>query len=167
MDAQAKMVVAIWMWGVQVLLVNAYVLYKTTHLYMWKKNKKSLMSHYEFRRQIALAWLLVEGETWSASKQIRTISDMSTATTSSNKSRKVSAASLDPNNGTLRMRLDDDQHFPVISTNKRPCCSLCHWVKEEKDTKNHLGIVACDKFRVSFCINCFKPFHTMSSVSRL
>jgi hypothetical protein len=39
---------SIWMWGVQVLLVNAYVLYKTTHLYMWKKNKKSLMSHYEF-----------------------------------------------------------------------------------------------------------------------
>jgi hypothetical protein len=36
------------MWGVQLLLVNAYVLYRTAHLYMWKKNKKGIMSHYEF-----------------------------------------------------------------------------------------------------------------------
>ena len=49
---------AIWMWGVQLLLVNAYILYKMTHLIMWKKDKKSLMSHYDFRHQIALAWLL-------------------------------------------------------------------------------------------------------------
>ena len=46
------------MWGVQLLLVNAYILYKTTHLIMWKKDKKSLMSHYDFWHQIALAWLL-------------------------------------------------------------------------------------------------------------
>ena len=39
---------AIWMWGVQVLLINAYVLYKTTHLVIWCKDKKSLLSHYEF-----------------------------------------------------------------------------------------------------------------------
>lgn len=43
------------MWGVQLLVVNAYVVYKTVHLYMWKK---SIMSHYEFRCQIVLACLL-------------------------------------------------------------------------------------------------------------
>jgi len=159
---------AIWMWGIQVLLVNAYVLYKTAHLYMWKKNKKSLMSHYEFRRQIALAWLLSGDETGSKSKRTRTVSDMSTATPSSNKSKKVSNASLDPSNGALRMRLDDDQHFPIFSTiTKRPCCSLCRWVEQEKDIKNRSGIIACDKCNVFLCIGCFKPFHTVSSVSKL
>ena len=31
---------AIWMWGIQLLLVNAYVLYKTAHLLIWKRQKK-------------------------------------------------------------------------------------------------------------------------------
>jgi hypothetical protein len=34
------------------------------------------MSHYEFRRQIALAWLLSEDKTSSKNKQTRTVSDM-------------------------------------------------------------------------------------------
>jgi len=159
---------AIWMWGVQVLLVNAYVLYKTAHLFMWKKNKKSLMSHYEFRRQIALAWLLSDREKiGNNKKRTRTISDMSSSA-SSTKSRKVCDASLDPNSGSLRMRLDDDQHFPINNTNtKRPCCSLCHWVEQEKDIKNRSGIIACDKCNVFLYISCFKPFHTVSSVSKL
>lgn len=80
---------------------------------------------------------------------------------------KVSNASLDPNSGTLRIRLDDDQHFPIIPTSKRPCCSLCRWVEQEKDVKNRSGIVVCDKCKVSLCIDCFKPFHTVSSVSKL
>lgn len=161
---------SIWMWGVQVLLVNAYVLYKTAHLYMWKKNKKSIMSQYEFRRQIALAWLSGD-ESSSQGKRARTISDndgISISTPSSNKARKVSDASLDPNHGNLRMRLDDDQHFPVLATSgKRPCCSLCRWVETDKDNKNRSGIVTCDKCQVSLCINCFKPFHTVSCVTKL
>jgi hypothetical protein len=41
--------------------------------------------------------------------------------------------------GSLCMQLDDDQHFLVFSTiSKRPCCSLCQWVEEEKDTKKLL-----------------------------
>ena len=39
---------ALWMWGFQLLLVNAYVLYKTAHLILWKKNKKTIISQYEF-----------------------------------------------------------------------------------------------------------------------
>lgn len=65
---------SIWMWGVQVLLVNAYVLYKTAHLYMWKKNKKSIMSQYDFHHQIALDWLM-GSETSSQGKCACTISD--------------------------------------------------------------------------------------------
>jgi hypothetical protein len=144
-------------------------IYKTAHLYMWKKSKKTIMSHYDFRRQIALAWLLsASGNSNQGKKRSRTISaHESQSTLSSNKARKVSDASLDPNNGALRIRLDDDQHFPVNPTTKRPCCSLCRWVEKEKDVKNRSGIVLCDKCQVSLCIDCFKPFHTVSSVSKL
>jgi hypothetical protein len=39
---------SIWMWGVQVLLVNAYVLYRTAHCIIWKTEKKLILSQYEF-----------------------------------------------------------------------------------------------------------------------
>ena len=44
---------SIFFWAFGVLLVNAYVSYKT---YMISKGKRP-MSHYEFRKQIALAWI--------------------------------------------------------------------------------------------------------------
>jgi hypothetical protein len=104
---------------------------------MWKKSKKTIMSHYDFRQQIALAWLLsASGNSNQGKKRSRTISaHKSQSTLSSNKARKVSDASLDPNNGALRIRLDDDQHFPVNPTTKRPCCSLCRWVEKERMEK--------------------------------
>ena len=40
-------------WAFGVLVVNVYVSYKT---YMISKGKQP-MSHYEFRKQIALAWI--------------------------------------------------------------------------------------------------------------
>jgi hypothetical protein len=45
---------AIWMWGVQLLLVNAYVLYKKSHLLIWKTQKSKLLTQYEFRKSIVL-----------------------------------------------------------------------------------------------------------------
>jgi len=48
------------------------------------------MSHYEFWSQIALAWLLSEDENSSKNIWTCTISDISAATPSSNKSRRVS-----------------------------------------------------------------------------
>jgi hypothetical protein len=39
---------SIWMWGVQILLVNAYILYKSAHLQIWKTEKKKLLSQYDF-----------------------------------------------------------------------------------------------------------------------
>jgi hypothetical protein len=42
---------SIWIRGVQVLLVNAYVLYKSAHLLVWKTPKKDILSQYDFRSQ--------------------------------------------------------------------------------------------------------------------
>ena len=31
---------SIWMWGLQVLIVNAYVLHRSAHIVIWKMDKK-------------------------------------------------------------------------------------------------------------------------------
>lgn len=43
---------AIWMWGLETLLVNLYVLYKETHRLKWKTKKSNILSHYEFRKEL-------------------------------------------------------------------------------------------------------------------
>ena len=43
------------MWALGVILVNAYVAYIAANVFTWKKKKSELISHYEFRKQIALA----------------------------------------------------------------------------------------------------------------
>ncbi len=48
---------SVWMWGVEVLLVNAYVLYRTAHLYIWKTEKKKILEQYAFREVIVIAWM--------------------------------------------------------------------------------------------------------------
>ena len=45
------------MWGFGVLLVNAYILYKTAHLYVWCKKKESILSQYDFRKEVVLTWI--------------------------------------------------------------------------------------------------------------
>ena len=45
------------MWGFGVILVNAYIVYKTAHLIIWCKKKDEVLSQYEFRKEIALSWI--------------------------------------------------------------------------------------------------------------
>ena len=47
---------AIWMWDVQVLLVNAYVLYRSAHLLIWKTDKTKLLTQDELRKSIVIDW---------------------------------------------------------------------------------------------------------------
>ena len=51
---------AIFLWALGVLVVNAYVCYIAANVHSWKKKKRSLYSHYEFRKLICLALLLPE-----------------------------------------------------------------------------------------------------------
>ena len=45
------------MWKFGVMLVNAYILYKTDHLVIWRKKKDEVLSQYEFRKEISLSWI--------------------------------------------------------------------------------------------------------------
>ena len=57
------------MWGVQVLLVNAFILYKSAHLLIWKTPAKLVLSQCDFRRAIALEWLGVEDQSAESPEQ--------------------------------------------------------------------------------------------------
>ncbi len=48
---------AIWLWDVQVLLVNAYILYKHAHISIWNTKPSQTLTHFQFRRLVALHWL--------------------------------------------------------------------------------------------------------------
>jgi hypothetical protein len=48
---------AIWMWGLETILVNAFVLYRETHRLVWKTQKKRMLTHFQFRKAVALSWL--------------------------------------------------------------------------------------------------------------
>ena len=156
---------AIWMWGVQVLMVNAYILYKTSHLIIWHKDEKTLLSHYEFHRQLALAWVGSPEDAHMAGQKHSW--DDASSTTSSGKSTRINDTTLDPLKGTLWMRLDDDSHYPVLPNAKRPCCRLCQWVETAWDKNKVISnVLFCDKCHVSLCVACFKPFHTISDVKK-
>jgi hypothetical protein len=45
------------MWGLQVLLVNAYILYHSAHILIWKTNKKNILDQYKFREEIVKSWM--------------------------------------------------------------------------------------------------------------
>ena len=47
----------LFMWGLDVMIVNAFLLYTTAHLIIRSKKKDEVLSQYEFRKEIALFWI--------------------------------------------------------------------------------------------------------------
>ena len=125
---------SIWMWGVQVLLVNAYVLYRTAHSIIWKTEKKKIVTQYRFREEIVKAWM-EEEKSDSEGQKKRKLSENQVSTYSSTseslgrtrssvtsiqsevtvlqRGRKINDKTLDPTSGDLKIRLDADFHYPI------------------------------------------------------
>ena len=167
---------AIWMWGVQVLLVNAFILYKTLHLFIWKREKKQVLSQYEFHCQVVLEWLCSSEEkedssTGDESNHKWKCNEASTSS-SSKKGKRVNDATLDPISGDLCIHLDNDFHYPIVpDTKNKPCCSLCQWAQPNGNNRNEwvrgASVTSCDKCNVCLCVSCFKPFHMLPDVKTL
>jgi len=171
---------SMWMWGVQVLLVNSYILYKTAHLLIWKTPKKNVLSQYDFRHAIVLRWFEVDGQNESTKRKRpdpapgpASVSASCTSSTQTGINFKratcVTDKSLDPLTGSLRGRLDEyPEHYLAECTSvKKPCCSLCRLVEENSNIRNYEGVYCCDQCKVNLCIPCFKLFHTISNVKKL
>lgn len=167
---------AMWMWGVQVLWVNPFILYKSAHLLIWKTPAKLVLSQYDFRRAIVLKWLGVERQSADRPEEEEegpqpkrrksdavSLSACSTEMSQGKRATYVTDASLDQINGSLRERLNEfADHYPKRSKLKAPWCSLCCLVDNQKF---YTGVVCCDICKVHLCIDCFKPFHSISQLS--
>ena len=164
---------SIFFWCFQMLMTNAYVTYKKYH----KIHGMKPMTHYEFRKAIALAWInpsqyWPELKTKKSKKRVRDEVDesdgvstrsaaMSTATNelSSKRSQACTDRSLHPLKGSLKGRLTAGGHWPKrISSDKKDVnCQLHRWATGRK---NRAQLMTCIQCNVTLCIECFYVFHT-------
>jgi hypothetical protein len=167
---------AIWLWGIQLSLVNAFVMYRSAHLYIWKKKESSLLSHYDFQKMVALHLLNPEKFPLdSREKTKRKATEIydapslrSEKNSTSTRAAAVNDKALDPDDGELRVRLSAKYfHCPTRPKAKDPSCQLHRWASNDPSHKNRGGILCCDCCNVNLCIECFDLFHKINDVKRL
>ena len=167
---------AIWLWGVQVTLVNAYVMYKTAHIYIWKSKESSIMTHYSFQKMVALHLINPENFPLDGRENLKRKSNdddvrsmRSTASnTSSKRAPTINDKTLDPDQGELRIRLSTKYfHCPVRPKAKDPSCQLHRWASNNPAHKTRGGIICCDCCNVNLCLDCFDLYHSINDVERL
>jgi hypothetical protein len=174
---------SILFWGLGVLMVNAYVSYVEFNLSHGKK-KKDLLSHYEFRCEIAKAWLDPETNWKNRDKKKpasrkRSIDSVASAESgrqtrgSTNcaeddagrrvtKAQRVSDISLEPRTGKLKGRLDITLgHWPTPKINLKAKCALHNWAAGIEEAGQ---IVCCSSCGVHLCTYCFQYFHTVENI---
>jgi hypothetical protein len=136
-------------------------LYRETHRLMWKAKKQRLLTHYQFRKAIALAWLTgkkcseLQGEGMKRKHDgsVSTITCSLSSRNSTGKMARVNDAALDPTTGALKVRLNDNfVHYPEPSTAKQPCCSLCRLLNPNRNVRTYTAVFQCDICKVHLCI---------------
>ena len=154
---------AIFWWGFQVLMVNAYKCYSV----FLKSLGEVPMPHYKFQKMIAHAWM--DKDYYSGSKQdypqgTSSLSTMSSITTpDSTKRSRVSVHSLMPITGSLKHRLNNSLgHWPCATAQhhiKKSNCQLHYWATGKRKYSN---VAYCKDCRVSLCTDkCYEAFHTV------
>jgi hypothetical protein len=173
---------SIMFWALQVMITNAFVLYKK---YMVMLKLKHL-GHYEFLEAVCVKWI-TEGSKFFRSKKSSMTSggDISVATsisigskrsidsvktrgmmTETKKSKNIQFNDevLDPFKGRLKCRLDHKHvmHMPSkVENSQHKYCQLCYWGTKKKKFKDLLRCEAC---AVNICIDCYAIFHQEESI---
>jgi hypothetical protein len=163
---------AIMFWAFGTLLTNAYVVYIKVNV-AEGVDKKQLLTHYEFRTEIALNWLdpLYEPRTHQMkdgpskrnglTPMFSSPSSVSTITTTSSSRATFCTDSSLAENGALRCRLDTTMsHLPSRKRGKRPQCALHNWIDARKNT----DILYCQSCNINLCIDCYEIFHTVPNL---
>ena len=179
---------ALFMWGFGVLLVNAYILYKTAHLYIWCQKKEDILSQYEFRKEVALSWINVNAKSneenpagsrgkrsapsvvVTESVETRGSKRQRQQTKKSKKAPRVNDKTLHPIDGALRCRLNTNiHHLPdgdVNALKKRSLrCALHRWQNRSNEYK--YKVMICQTCRVPLCLWCYSAFHQVKHVEDL
>ena len=158
---------SMFFWCFQMLMTNAYVTYKK---YLLIHDRKPI-SHYEFRKAIAMAWTNPK-ENWpddgDRKKQRRDEDEVrprrrrtgtgtgsnADQSTESKRSVAFTDATLDPRQGLLKKRLEVGGHWPkAISPHKKDVsCQMHKWGRA---TKVRAKLLHCMKCNATLCIDCF------------
>lgn len=174
---------ALFLWGIDVAIVNAYLLYKA-----WNEmHGLKPMSHYYFREKIALAWLYEE-RFWprrysrrpkstdskkskiaapasaSSARVTRSVTSTSTVSATPKTCRTLNKTTLSNGNFDTRLILSDDcTHLPAPALSKYSECQLHKWA----DKRTRKQIAYCSDCNVCLCIQCYKAFHTVLDLRRV
>ena len=158
-------------WGVQVLIVNSFVVYKK----VLKQAGMTPMSHYEYQKAIALG--LLDEETYGSKRagyntptddaSMSTMSSANSSTTASglNKRKRIADQALDPIDGNLRCRLNSQlSHWPQTArkdkAGNKPRCQLHRWACGHTYSKQ-TNVVYCAECNVNLCTDgCYEIFHS-------
>jgi len=175
---------SIWWWGFQVLLTNSYVCYIK---YFDMMLTKPPLTHYEFIKQVALAWINKDmywpkDNVASISKKRKAENDNNRHTRatkrklnidamsfSSSESRciPVNSKSLNPTSGSLNIRLNTTmQHLPQLAK-KRARCALHRWARNRGGGEIMAHVVTCSVCPVNLCITCYNIFHKEANLEDL
>ena len=182
---------SMYFWGIGVLLVNTYISYRE----LCKQEGVKPISHYDFRKEIALAWLNPEKywptryknrkkpplqPSYGAKRALpmkRKADDASVMSTRSDgsshsvkRSKKITINSLDPRVGELRNRLSfgPGMHFPDPCQVKYPQCGLHNLCFKGKDNEKYTkSVYYCRNCNVHLCMICWRSFHTIQEVDSL
>jgi hypothetical protein len=162
-------------WSIGTLLTNSYKVYIKVNL-AEGVDKKKLLSHYNYRKQIALHWMnpdLFEVETVTVARKRKRDEDspsfdspssVSRITTASSHSRRRSPKFTDNSlheDGCLKVRLQRQLgHFPSRPCNKNSRCLLHGWAGSRKEGE----LMFCETCNVHLCIDCFNIFHTRANL---
>ena len=142
------------------LLVNCYVSY-CTHLSDNGVSKKQILSQYEFRKAIALAWIDPRNY-WKTNERKRsyeTEPESSIGTRSSKKAKNKKATyvtddSFGPHgNMSNRMSRNVEHQFEFASKHSR--CAIHRWATNRK-VSLHNNVYFCPACNVCVCITCHK-----------
>ena len=185
---QRKWWFSIFLWGLDVSMVNAYLLYKS-----WMEmHKLSPMSHYRFRERIAEAWMdldnywkerypkrrklvsqasvclsgksikqLSTGSISSLSRQTRSTA-ASAAITPRKNCRQLSQTALDSGRFASRLLHSGDcTHLPTPVHSKHSECQLHKWASK----RTRKQVMTCSDCDITLCVQYYKPFHTVLNLN--
>jgi hypothetical protein len=168
---------SILFWWLGVMLVNAYIMY-TKVLLLNGVDRKQHLSHHDFRKAIAFAWINPEKHwasppgpmnkkrkrTFDAGSEERLTTRRRTAATAASEKQESGGKRYAPRfndkslseHGALSVRLNRGYtHYPIPITG-RLRCGIHRWCGFEK----FHSVVECEDCGVTLCMDCYKLFHT-------
>ena len=151
---------AIWIWGLGVLLANCYVCY-VTYLLSQGVEKRNILSQYEFRKAIALAWIDPKSYWKSTSKKrsADTLNETVGVNTRNKKIKKSKATCITDDsfgpNGNMKDRMSRAVDHDLELCTKHSRCAIHRWATDRK-VSLHTNVFFCPGCNICVCIECHK-----------